>query len=67
LAERLYQQIGELKVELDWLKKKIRAVPLVCSGASLSLGMPTSAFSVSASWWACPGRPGTTSPCQSPR
>jgi len=22
LKERLYQQIGELKVELDWLKKK---------------------------------------------
>ena len=24
LVEALYQQIGQLKVELDWLKKKIR-------------------------------------------
>ena len=24
LTERLYQQIGQLKVELDWLKKKSR-------------------------------------------
>ena len=24
LRERLYQEIGELKVELDWLKKKFR-------------------------------------------
>jgi transposase-like protein len=23
LKERLYQQIGQLKVELDWLKKKV--------------------------------------------
>jgi len=23
LTEHLYQQIGQLKVELDWLKKKI--------------------------------------------
>ena len=27
LVEQLYQQIGQLKVELDWLRKKGRALP----------------------------------------
>lgn len=27
LVSELYQQIGQLKVELDWLKKKSRAFP----------------------------------------
>ena len=28
IKDQLYQQIGQLKVELDWLKKKIRTVEL---------------------------------------
>lgn len=27
LVEQLYQQIGQLKVELDWLRKKGRSLP----------------------------------------
>ena len=31
LKSTLYQEIGQLKVELDWLKKKIRKDPLSSS------------------------------------
>ena len=32
LKDRLYQEIGQLKVELDWLKKKMRERALTPSG-----------------------------------
>ena len=34
LEEELYRQIGQLKVELDWLKKKIRTTMLQIKGGA---------------------------------
>jgi len=40
LVEELYRQIGQLKVELGWLKKKISIAPLRRSACSLSRTTP---------------------------
>jgi putative transposase len=41
LKAALYQQIGQLKVELDWLKKKSWSCPLSRSASSLNPGILT--------------------------
>lgn len=42
LKAALYQQLGQLKVEVDWLKKKRGPCPLSRSGSSLPLDIPRS-------------------------
>jgi len=61
LQEELYQQIGRLKVELEWLKKKVGTGRL-SSGAGGSIRrMRISASGGSARYRECRDRDGTTS------
>jgi len=55
LKAALYQQIGQLKVELDWLKKKSWPSPLRQNASWLSLGIRGSACVGNAPCWAWPG------------
>jgi transposase-like protein len=52
LTDQLYQQIGQLKVELDWLKK-IWTCRLMSNGSSSSRIIPRSACLGSATFWVC--------------
>ena len=59
LQAQLYQQIGQLKVELDWLKK-IWTWQLMPSAPWSSLLILNSVSLGSVNFWACRARPTTT-------
>jgi len=54
LVARLYQEIGQLKMELDWLKKS-RRLRVRRSGCSWSRPIPVCRSASSASCWICQG------------
>lgn len=56
LADQLYQQIGRLKVELDWLKKKSRTCRLISAVRWSTSVMTTSRYAGSVSFWVYPDR-----------
>jgi transposase-like protein len=54
--DALYEEIGRLKVELDWLKKKSWNARLkICAGWWIGT-MPTSVFGGNANCWASTGQ-----------
>ena len=58
----LFQQIGRLQMELEWLKKISAALmPVNCASWSITT-IPSSASVGNVSCWACPGPPSTTGP-----
>ena len=56
--DRLYGEIGRLKMELDWLKKKVRPVSGAVRLGWVDVGdeIPLSRQCERANWPACPGR-----------
>ena len=60
LLAQLYQQIGQLKVEVDWLKKKIWTWQLTPSGTWSSPIILNSVLLGSVNSWGCRARPTIT-------
>jgi transposase len=60
----LFQQIGSLQMELEWLKKNSAALtPMNCASMSITTTL-SSASAGSAFWWACRDQRFTTGQCQ---
>ncbi len=59
--DELYKQIGQLKVELDFLKKRAGLIRLTTNGNGSIPLTGASAFNSSANCWGCRARPTTIS------
>jgi transposase len=59
----LFQQIGRLQMELEWLKKKVSAalMPVTCASWSITT-TPSSASAANVLCWACPDPRSITGP-----
>ena len=66
LREELYRQIGQLKVELDWLKKTRNGTSVLVE-ASLTRSLRQLASGVSVSFWESTGRVCIGLPPRSPK
>ncbi len=58
---KLYEQIGRLKVEVDWLKKNLISYPSSQGRQLVDAGLESISIRRSASFWMCTGHRSTTS------